>query len=190
MKFGFDIDDTLINLREYAFGIYQEKLGKKIEIAHFHQLDRVEIHTLFGLTDEEGHQMWNSVLEELYFTDCPTYPGAVELLQKLAQEGHEIYYLTARPGKHAEQTKVWMKKQGFPVEDARFYCGMKDAEKVHIIEELELDYYFDDKPAVVEPLTRDSLTVVIKDQPYNRHLTHPRIKEWAELESLLKSNLK
>lgn len=190
MKFGFDIDDTLINLREYAFGIYQEKLGKKVEAEQFHQLDRVEIHSLFDMTDEEGSHMWNSVLDELYYTDCPTYPGAVELLQKLTREGHEIYYLTARPAKHAERTKAWMKQQGFPVEDARFYCGMKDGEKVHIIEELELDYYFDDKPAVVEPLTRESLTVVMKDQSYNRHLKHPRIKQWDELERLIESKMK
>ncbi|MFD1864393.1 5' nucleotidase, NT5C type [Planococcus chinensis] len=190
MKFGFDIDDTLINLREYAFGLYQEKLGKSVEAEHFHRLDRVEIHSLFGMTDKEGHQMWNSVLEELYFTECPVYPGAVELLQKLDRQGHEIYYLTARPGQHAERTKAWMKQQGFPVADGRFYCGMKDAEKVHIIEELGLDYYFDDKPAVVEHLTRDSLTVIMKDQSYNRHLAHPRIKEWDELERLIESKTK
>ncbi len=28
MKFGFDIDDTLINLREHAFHIYNKKLNK------------------------------------------------------------------------------------------------------------------------------------------------------------------
>lgn len=187
MKFGFDIDDTLISLREYAFGIYQEKLGKKIEMERFHQLDRVEIHSLFELTDEEGSRMWNSVLDELYYTDCPIYPGAVEWLQKLAGQGHEIYYLTARPAEHAENTKAWMKQQGFPVEDNRFYCGMKDHEKVHIIEELALDYYFDDKPAVVDHLTRESLTVVVKDQSYNRHLAHTRIKQWDELEQLIES---
>lgn len=190
MKFGFDIDDTLINLREYAFGIYQEQLGFAVEPDKFHGLEKVEIHGLFGLSDTEGSQMWKSLLDRLYYTDCPAYPGAVELLQKLKLQGHEIYYLTARPAEHSDGTKIWLRQQGFPVDDSRFYCGMKDHEKVHIIEDLELDYYFDDKPAVVEPLLRKSLTVVMRDQSYNRHVDLPRLKHWNELDSILADSRK
>ncbi|MCP2035741.1 putative HAD superfamily protein [Planomicrobium sp. HSC-17F08] len=190
MRFGFDIDDTLINLREYAFQLYQQKLGREVAIDLFYALDRVEIHELFGMSDKEGSDMWNSVLDELYYTDCPTYPGAVELLQQLDREGHEIFYITARPAKHGENTKIWLKQQGFPVHDDRFYCGMKDAEKVHIIEELQLDYYFDDKPAVVDTLSHGSLKVMVKDQSYNRHVELPRIKQWADLQELIQKEIK
>ena len=41
MRFGFDIDDTLINLREYDFELYQQKLGREVAIDLFHALDRV-----------------------------------------------------------------------------------------------------------------------------------------------------
>jgi uncharacterized HAD superfamily protein len=190
MRFGFDIDDTLINLREYAFGLYQQKLGREVAIDLFHALDRVEIHELFGMSDEEGAEMWNSVLDELYYTDCPPYPGAVELLQQLDREGHDIFYITARSAKHGEKTKAWLKRQGFPVRGDRFYCGMKDAEKVHIIKDLQLDYYFDDKPAVVDTLSHGSLKVVVKDQSYNRHVELPRIKHWADLQELIQSDIK
>ena len=190
MKFGFDIDDTLIDLREYAFGVYQEKLGREVDRKAFNELQRLEIHEIFGMTDEEGAEMWNSLLDELYYADCPPSPGAVELLQKLHQEGHEIYYITSRTSEHGENTKNWLKKQGFPVQDDRFYCGMKDAEKVQIIEELQLDYYFDDKPAVLETLDHEGLKVLVKDQSYNRHLDLPRIRQWADLEELIKKEIK
>lgn len=190
MKFGFDIDDTLINLREYAFHYYQKKLGREVAIDVFHALERVEIHEAFGLTDEEGKNLWNSSLDDLYYSDCPPYPGAVELLQQLDAEGHGIFYITARTADHGENTKAWLKKQGFPVQDDRFYCGMKDAEKVKIIEKLQLDYYFDDKPAVVETLAHDQLKVLLKDQSYNRHLDMPRIKQWADLEAMIKNEIK
>ena len=62
MKFGFDIDDTLINLREHAFHIYNEKLGQQVAIDQFHALDKVEIHELFGMSDEAGSKMWNETL--------------------------------------------------------------------------------------------------------------------------------
>lgn len=189
MKFGFDIDDTLINLREYAFHFYQKKLGRTVDIEVFHRLDRVEIHEAFGMTDDQGKSMWNSSLDIIYHTDCPTYPGAVELLQKLDAAGHEIYYITSRPGAHAERTKEWLVRQGFPVKDSHFHCGMKDSQKAEIIERLQLDYYVDDKPAVLETLTEGNTKLIVKDQSYNRHLSFPRLSHWKEFEDLMHEDM-
>ncbi len=185
MKFGFDIDDTLINLRGYAFSIYNKKLNQKIALDVFEELKTVEIHHPFGLSDQEGKEMWNRSLEEIYFTSCPPYPKAVETLQELHQQGHEIYYITARPGEHGERTREWMIQQGFPVEEEKFFCGMKDHEKVKIIEELGLDYYFDDKPRVLETLSSDTLKIFVKDQSYNRHYKAERVTDWGELKEIL-----
>src|SRR6476620_11581546 len=93
MKFGFDIDDTLINLREHAFQLYNKKLNQNVEVDLFHALDKVEIHELFGMTAEQGSEMWSGSLEEIYYTSCPPYPNAVDVLQRLEQEGHDIYYI-------------------------------------------------------------------------------------------------
>ena len=40
MKFGFDIDDTLIDLRQHAFHIYNKKLNKNIPIEVYHELKK------------------------------------------------------------------------------------------------------------------------------------------------------
>lgn len=180
MKFGFDIDDTLIDLRAHAFSLYNKKLGKNITIEAFHALDRVEIHEPFGLTDVEGSAMWNSSLDEIYFTDCPIFEAALETLQTLHQQGHEIYYITSRPKQHCQQTQQWMKAQGFPVEEGHFYCGMQDVEKVAIIKELDLDVYVDDKPAVLETLQGINTKVILKNQSYNQLVALPRLNHWHE----------
>ena len=185
MKFGFDIDDTLINLREHAFQLYNKKLNRNVQVDLFHALDKVEIHELFDMTAEQGSEMWNSSLEEIYYTSCPPYPNAVETLQKLEMEGHEIYYITARPKEHGERTMEWMIENKFPVHKDRFYYGMNDEDKVHIINDLELDYYFDDKPAVLETLRNHPLKVFAKSQSYNKHLDIPQITNWSELIDLL-----
>lgn len=186
MRFGFDIDDTLINLREHAFNIYNKKLGKNIALDVFHALNKIEIHEPFGLSGEQGKEMWNRSLEEIYYTSCPPYPSAVETLQGLDKQGHEIYYITARPKEHGERTKEWLKGNGFPVRDDRFFYGMQDHEKVQIIKKLKLDYYFDDKPEVLNTLMDESLQVFFKDQSYNRHLEIPRILNWADLKDIIK----
>lgn len=185
MKFGFDIDDTLINLREHAFHIYRKKLNKQVPLDVFRGLDRVEIHEPFGLTDAEGKDMWEKTLEEIYYTDCPPFPGAVETLQKLHRDGHAIYYITARPENHGERTKEWMKERRFPIRDDRFYYGMKDEEKIHIIKELNLDYYVDDKPTVLETLKKENIRILVKNQSYNRQVKFARIIDWRKFHIFL-----
>lgn len=190
MKFGFDVDDTLINLREHAFHLYKKRLKKEVPIEAFHELKTVAIHTSFGLTDDEGRKMWMENRDEIYFTDCPPFPDAVEVLQMLENKGHEIYYVTSREGAFCQRTKEWLQKAGFPVHDDRFFCGMKDPEKVRIINELAIDYYFDDKPAVLETLLDSPAKVYVKSHPYNQHLELPRIENWSELKDILEKDCK
>jgi uncharacterized protein len=191
MKFGFDIDDTLINLREHAFHLYNKKMEQHIPLAVFHQLERVEIHEPFGLTDEQGRELWNMSLDEIYYTTCPPFPHAVELLQELERDGHMIYYITSRPKEHGERTKVWMKDRGFPVKDAQFFYGMKDEEKITIIKKLALDYYVDDKPDVLDTLLKETKTkVFVKNQSYNQHVQLPRISELSEIKEIIRNGKK
>jgi uncharacterized protein len=185
LKFGFDIDDTLIQLRQHAFHLYNKKLEKKIDLEHFHRLKTLEIHEPFGMNAEEGGKLWRSLAEEIYFSDCPPLPSAVEVLNNLANEGHEIYYITARDKEYGEKTKEWLIKNGFPVDEDKFYCGMKDEEKIEIIKNLELDYYFDDKPAVLETLLELPLKVYAIDTSYNKHLKMPRLSHWSELNDVI-----
>ncbi|MFC7684828.1 5' nucleotidase, NT5C type [Ureibacillus sp. GCM10028918] len=179
MRFGFDIDDTLINLREHAFHIYNRKLNQNIGIEIFRELKTVEIHEAFGLDKVAGGRMWNSLLEEIYFTNCPAYDGAIELLNQLDREGHEIFYITSRPKQYCQETQEWVREKGFPVREQHFFCGMQDQEKIDIIKQLNLDFYFDDKPVVLETLKDIATKVYVKDQSYNQHVSIPRIKDWT-----------
>lgn len=106
MKFGFDIDDTLINLRQHAFELYNHKLKKNIPLKDFHALKTVEIHEPFGLNATEGKQLWNSLREEIYFTNCPPFPDAIEALNELVSNGHEVYYITARKNNLPKRRKI------------------------------------------------------------------------------------
>lgn len=186
MKLGFDIDDTLINLREHAFHIYNQKLQQNIALEVFQALPTMEIHSAFGLSKEEGGKLWHSLRDEIYYSDCATFPHAREVLNQLVEQGHEVYYITARAKEHTERTRQWLLDNGFPVAEGHFFCGMSDSEKVHIIEALELDYYFDDKPKVLETLSHLPVRICVKDRSYNRHLDLPRITSWDKLDELLK----
>lgn len=68
MRFGFDIDDTLLNLREHAFRTYNAKLNRQVDIEVFHALTCIPIHEAFGLTADEGREMWNTHRDEIYYS--------------------------------------------------------------------------------------------------------------------------
>lgn len=185
MKFGFDIDDTLIDLRRYGFELYNEKLGMNVPLSTFETIPTVEIHTAFGMTEEEGSAMWQRSMEDIYFKSCPIFEGALETIQDLYEEGHEIYYITSRPKEYCSRSRDWMIAQGFPVVDGHFFCGMQDNEKIETIKSLELDFYFDDKPAVLETLADVNTEVVVVNQSYNQNVECLRLNKWADFKQLV-----
>lgn len=187
MKFGFDIDDTLIDLRRHAFRIYNKKLNMAVSEDVFEEIPTVEIHEAFGLTAEQGSRMWKDTMPEIYFTDCPSYADAKEVLNGLAEAGHDIYYITSRPKGYCIQTREWVKAQGFPVVDERFYCGMADHEKNEIIKRLQLDVYVDDKPAVLNTLAGTKTKAIVKNQSYNQQVDNVRLTNWHEFHALINS---
>lgn len=187
MRFGFDVDDTLIDLRGYAFQLYNKKLNQNVGIDVFHTIKTLQIHEVFGLDAKAGGELWNSLADEIYYSECSVFEGALDMLQELESAGHEIFYITARKPGHCERTKNWLKDHGFPVRDEHFYCGMKDEEKIETILKLNLDYYFDDKPAVLETLLDIPTKVYAFDNPYNQEVKVPRLKSWSELKEILRN---
>lgn len=186
MRFGFDIDDTLIDLRGYAFQLYNKKLNQNVGLDIFQQIKTLQIHEAFGLDAKAGGELWSSLMDEIYYSDCEPFEGALDMLQELDRSGHDIFYITARKPEHCERTKKWLKNNGFPVQDQHFYCGMKDEEKIETILKLKLDYYFDDKPAVLETLLDVPTKVYAYDNSYNQEVKVPRLKHWSELKDIIK----
>lgn len=186
MRFGFDIDDTLIDLRRHAFHLYNEHFQTTLADDVFEAIQRVEIHEPFGLTDEEGYEMWKSQLEKIYFTNCPIFPGAKEMLQQLVREGHEVFYITARPKQYCEASRKWMEEQGFPIAEGHFFCGMADDEKLAIIQRLQLDIYVDDKPTVLRTLSGVKTKSIIRDQSYNKAEHWLRLTDWSQFKEIVK----
>lgn len=185
MRLGFDIDDTLIDLRRHAFRLYNAQLDQNIPESVFEEIPTVEIHKPFGLTDEEGYEMWKANMRDIYFTDCPAFPSAVEVLNRLNDEGHEIFYITSRPKGFCKESEAWVREKGFPVKGDQFFCGMEDHEKIATIEKLQLDFYIDDKPKVLNTLKELSTTLIIRDQSYNQKESFLRLEHWADFEKII-----
>ena len=106
--------------------------------------------------------------EAAYYALAVPLEGVAETLWKLKRRGHEIYFITARPGmKHIVQvTKDWLKKHGFPYDPSRLRMGAQD--KAKIARELGIQLFFEDAPKHLDRLVEEGIPTVIVDAVYNR----------------------
>lgn len=123
-----------------------------------------------------------SVQDHRMFRDMPTLPGASDALWRLSDAGVWIRIITHRlvtNWGHAlivSDTVDWLDANRIPYRDLCFLGAKPQA---------QADAYIEDAPHNIEALRGTANTVVVFDQPYNRHLAGPRAVDWAEAEAVI-----
>lgn len=116
------------------------------------------------------------------FRDMPEVPGASDALWRLSDAGVWIRVITHRLITNwghrliVSDTVDWLDTRRIPYRDLCF-LGRKP--------EVQADAYIDDAPHNIEALRASGNTVIVFDQPYNRHLEGPRAHDWSEVEHIV-----
>lgn len=178
MKLGIDIDGTITQTHKAAIKIYNEELDLNVKE------DEVTTYFLdepFGLTAKEGKKMWRKMEAKIYKIGIPLEHSS-EMLSSLAEKGHEIFYITARPGfKNIRKiTLEWLKNHQFPLEESNLIMSAQNKGK--IAKEIGIDIFFEDDPKHIENIVEMGISTVIVDCSYNKECSEeiPRIKNWLE----------
>jgi 5'-nucleotidase len=125
---------------------------------------------------EEAHR--RAVLEDRMFRRMDPLPGVSEALWKLSDEGVWIRIITHRlifNGAHevsAADTAWWLDHHDIPYRDLCFIGAKPD---------VGADLYVDDSPTNIVNLRSAGRTALVFDQPYNRALPGPRVRDWDEV---------
>ncbi|MCH5583638.1 hypothetical protein MK805_01460 [Shimazuella sp. AN120528] len=179
LRFGIDIDGTIKDTHRAAVEIYNKEFGKAVlieDVPDFY-LDKP-----FGLTPQEGRKTWRRLEEKIYTLGLPL-PHASEVLNNLVKEGHEVYFITARPGmeKIRRVTKVWLKKHNFPYNGSNLH--MNSINKAKVAKKLGIDLFFEDAEEHLNKLVSGGIPTIVVDACYNRHLhpNLPRITDWRDV---------
>jgi len=106
-KIAFDVDDTLGNHTEQFIAFYQRVYRKKIRFESFISYG---LSNVLKVKPVEACRRLDKFYDSPEFEDISPYPGSQECIQKLSEDGEELFILTGRPKALKEKTKNWVRK--------------------------------------------------------------------------------
>lgn len=188
MKIGVDIDGTIKRTQEAAVRCFNEELNRSVrceDVKEFH-LDQA-----YGLSRKEGRRLWRKLEARIYTLGVPL-DHAAPVLRDLKEKGHEIYFITARPGlpKITEVTEEWLRTHSFPFDGENLFMGSQD--KAKVAKQLGVELFFEDAPQHLDRLVAAGIPTVVMDAVYNRNYGKklPRITGWDEVYKLIEEREK
>ncbi len=189
MKIGIDIDDTTVltvdSMIKYA-DIYDTKVLKRNGINGNLGLikDRYYLQALYGWTQEEKFAFFDLYYKNI-LEECTIMKNANKIIQKLKEEGHEIYFITARLDNikncNTEQiTKDALEKNDIPYD--KLIINASDKLKVCMEENIEL--FIEDSYDTCRKLTDNNIKSILMTTKMNEKIEDndiTRVNNWDEI---------
>ena len=186
MKIGIDIDDTVMN----TFDVIEEaaRYFDKyfLENKGYQDITKYDFHERFYWTSEEKKAFFNYFRKNKLYLKAKPKGDALYYLEKLYNEGYEIYFLTRR--KKDEKldilsiTKNDLISKGFKFTDC--YIGL--SKKGEACKSLEIDVFIDDAVIQIEDVNNYGIKTILIDNWYNKEYKGLRAKNFQEIYNIIR----
>jgi len=181
-KLGIDIDGCLANFNLDYGRLFIELAGvNKFDEDWEGQLEANTFppvwnwETQAGYTPVQIKKVWSEITHnDGFWSGLGELPGAreaVKKLNKMANMGHEVYFITNRTGIRAKhQTEIWLYGLGM-----NYPTVLVAGDKLPLLKALGIGVFIDDKPETVQEVAQAALNIklFLRDAPYNRDQTYP-----------------
>lgn len=163
---GFDIDDTVADGMSVFIPEQNKFFKTNIKIEEIGQaLVNYKIYEIYNTTPE--------IFDKYIYDSGPfllptlkPIKGFVDLVNKLYNEGHIIYFVTARPEENTKElTLNWLKSNGF-----KFHGVYHSKTKVEICKKLGIQVFIDDHPIIINNLNKAGIVCILADVPKNKYI--------------------
>jgi 5'(3')-deoxyribonucleotidase len=178
MRLGIDLDGVVANFTKGWIDLYNKEFGTALRVEQAETWDGMT--TITHFEDMRDFWRWTSDLDgRSLFWHLETFPGAVDALQALHSEGHEIIVVTMKPSFAIDDTHQWIEKHQIP------------ASEIHILEDkwkVDCDVYLDDGPHILPGLVanRPDRLVCRFVRPWNTPVTGAvDVSDFAEFRALV-----
>ena len=179
MRIGIDIDDTISKTNEKLIEVALEYDRQRVKGKGFKDPDAYSFMEMFYWNVVDVDTFLKTFRSGNYFLELDPVAGAVEYINKLYDEGNEIFFITRRQNKLKMKmmTKKWLKKNGFKYNKIFFY--IKDKGKFG--SDLELDYFIDNDEKNVYDALEYGIKAYLMETKYNKDIEDvDRVKSWEE----------
>lgn len=179
MRLGIDMDGVMCDFNAGWMRLHADEFGSDLRpemVTGWNGL-----HALAGFADMTAFWEWAKASGERasIFRHLEPFPGALATMTALAEEGHEIVVLTAKPDWAIPDTLSWLGEHGVPTHEIHVRYDK------HAI---DCDLYLDDAPAVLADLRRfrpDRL-VCRMIQPWNRPVEGAiDVERWSDVAAVV-----
>ena len=186
MKIGIDIDDTVMN----TFDVIEEAARYFdryfLENKGYQDITKYDFHERFYWTSEEKKAFFNYFRKNKLYLKAKPKGDALYYLEKLYNEGYEIYFLTRR--KKDEKldilsiTKNDLISKGFKFTDC--YIGL--SKKGEACKSLGIDVFIDDAVIQIEDVNNYGIKTILIDNWYNKEYKGLRAKNFQEIYNIIR----
>lgn len=193
MNIGIDIDDTISETFEALLPYSQkytiEDLKRKSEI-NMNQifLNHFFIENMNAWNKQESMGFWNKYYGKI-LREVNIKKFASEVINKLKQEGHKIYLITARwdmPNDNTQEiTKQWLSENNVEYDELIINASdkLKEIEKRNI--DIFIDDSFDNCKTIAENSSSKVYMMTSRVNGKFKHEKIQRVYSWPEVYSLI-----
>ncbi len=186
MNIGIDIDNVISNFDEALLEEYlkhdNDLRGTGIVNKDLHMTEG-----MFDWTEKEEREFYLANIERIVKT-LNVKDGAKEYIDKLKQDGHNIFIITGRDnGEYTnpvEMTQKWLKKNNIYYDKLIFTNAYKNDKhgKTEKCFENNIDIMIDDSVHICKDCMENNITTLLMDRVFTRkEKGMTRVKNWKEI---------
>lgn len=183
MNIGIDIDDTLTNSSQ-VFIKYARIYNKINKINHTINTNELDQKKAFGWTEENQKEFAKKYLMQILLETTPN-KNAVEIIKRLKEEGHNIYFITARKDSEIANmfdfTRLWLEKNKI------YYDKLivNSSDKLIDCNENNIEIFIDDNYLTCKRIKDNTkIKVFMYETNYNSWIDKieiDRVKNWKDI---------
>ena len=191
MNIGIDIDNVISNFDEVLLEEYL-KHDKELRNTGIINEETYMTKGMFDWSEEEERKFYLDNIECIA-KSLNTKDGAKKYIDKLKQDGHNIFIITGRDnGEYTnpvEMTKKWLNENKIYYDKLILTNAYKNDKhgKTEKCLENNIDIMIDDSINICKDINEHGIKAIIMDTPYNRNTNDfERVHSWKEIYKYIK----
>lgn len=191
MNIGIDIDNVISNFDEELLKEYIEHDKELRNSGIINPNAKYIRNGMFDWSKEEDETFYKENIERIV-KNLKVIEGAKEYIDKLKEDGHNIYIITGRDnGDYSDpynMTKEWLQENNIYYDKLIFTDARDKMQKSKKCIENNIVVMIDDSISICKNCVESGITTLIKDKPYNREEENlTRVKDWKEIYEYIKN---